>query len=88
MSGSGEAVATCTGEQADQGPAPLSQQTDTIGQGHALPSIQWNSGTAVCSLDPDGDRELQERMRGGRWLVGHQHGGAGGLVDGTHETAD
>ena len=31
---------------------------------------------------------LWERTRGGWRLAGHQHGGAGGLTDGTCETAD
>ena len=33
MSGTQEAVATCTGEQADRGPTPLRQQTETVSWG-------------------------------------------------------
>ena len=34
------------------------------------------------------ERELWEHMWGGWWLPGHLHGEAGGLTDGTRETAD
>ena len=43
--------ATCTGEQADRGPALWKQQTESVSRERAPPIISWSSGAPVCSLD-------------------------------------
>ena len=88
MSGRREAVATCMGERTDRGPSPWKQQTESVRQKRAPPSISRSSGAPVCSLDLGWDWELRERPRGGWGLEGHLQGGAGGLADGTRETTD
>ena len=65
MSGCREVVATCTGERADHGPAPLRQQTETMSRGHALPSISRNSGVLTGSRLRPG----APGARGGGWRL-------------------
>ena len=96
MSGSWEAVATCTGEWTDRGPAHLRQQTENGSSGRARRVAGgWRlqgtcTGEQVDSWTAPARQQTENRTsrsaHGG--LAGHLHWGVGGLRTCTLEKAD